>query len=235
MDANDACWIFDAECCRCCVLLLSGALWSSLKLFGSFWSSLEVSGALWGSLSSLGLSGAIWGSLDLSGALWGSLGLSNALSEALWRSLALSGAMWGSLGLSGALWRSLALSGALWGWSGAKNVDIPYEIVTFLEKKNIEKVMVLLICLKMNIYVALHWCKKCHWSSLFLIFLNYDGIPLSKSLILHYTCACFCKTRFQRYQNHWYFIIHVHVSAKLDFSVIKIIDISLYVCTFLHN
>ena len=58
----------------------------------------------------------------------------------------------GSLGLSGALWGSLGLS-----W----------------------------------------WCRKCHWSLAFLILLNYDCIPLSKSLIFRYTCALFCRTRFQ--------------------------------------
>ena len=41
------------------------------------------------------------------------------------------------------------------------------------------------------------WCKTCHWSLLVLILLHYDGIPLSKSLIFRYTCALFCRTRFQ--------------------------------------
>ena len=41
------------------------------------------------------------------------------------------------------------------------------------------------------------WCKKCHWSLPVLIILKNGLRHMTKSLLFRYTCALFCRTRFQ--------------------------------------
>ena len=87
--------------------------------------------------------------------------------------------------------------------SGAKNAEIPWWILIFLQKV-LKKYLFYRYFGKTWDHATTRRQKKCHWSWSVLTILD---------LWLHQAL--------RRHQNHWYLIIRVHISAKLEFMTFK--------------